>query len=332
MQNEIESIDDENGIPIISNKYIPPTIHKNASGKYHCENGPAFIHSDGSEEWYVNGKRHRIDAPAATYKLNDSIMEKWYKNGALHRIGGPAVSRKWIKDSHFFEGWYRNGKKHREDGPAMTWKSGEKEWYKNGKLHRTDGPAMILSDGGSRWFIDGYCHREDGPAIVNSDGREEWRRDGMKHRIFGPCITTENNTEEFWIYHEQMSEDWHILISFLVDLEIFCLYDILDLKTKYDLLNDELPSVINGKYSPIYHRNGLPESYDFPTIITSAGTEFWMASGELHREDGPAIVGQDWVQWFISGHYMEFDRWASLVHLSDEDKLFYSLKYSLMIK
>ena len=59
-------------------------------------------YSDGSKEWYLNGKRHRKDGPAIEYA--DGTKE-----------------------------WYLNGELHRKDGPAIEYANGTKDWYLNGK-------------------------------------------------------------------------------------------------------------------------------------------------------------------------------------------------------
>ena len=53
-------------------------IHLNKNDQLHCDDGPAVMFSDGTEEWYQNGKRHRDDGPAIIW--SDGI-QKWYKNG-----------------------------------------------------------------------------------------------------------------------------------------------------------------------------------------------------------------------------------------------------------
>lgn len=40
------------------------TYWVNDNLQYHRENGPAVIHSDGTQEWWQNGKLHREDGPA----------------------------------------------------------------------------------------------------------------------------------------------------------------------------------------------------------------------------------------------------------------------------
>lgn len=46
---------------------------------YHRLGGPARIWTDGSEEWYIRGKCHRIDGPATTNTDNGIIT--WRING-----------------------------------------------------------------------------------------------------------------------------------------------------------------------------------------------------------------------------------------------------------
>ena len=65
-----------------------------------------------SEEWKVNGERHREDGPAYQF---------WLENGQKK-----------------IELWYLNGKKHREDGPVfINWsENGQKineQWFLNDK-------------------------------------------------------------------------------------------------------------------------------------------------------------------------------------------------------
>ena len=76
-------------------------------------------------EWFLNGKFHREDGPAITWKDGDKY---WYKNGLLHREDGPA-----IECSTGTKCWCKNGKYHREDGPALEYSDGQKEWWIEGK-------------------------------------------------------------------------------------------------------------------------------------------------------------------------------------------------------
>ena len=53
--------------------------------------------------------------------------EEWYQNGLRHREGGPA-----IETAHGSKHWIRNGKPHREDGPAVITPDGRKVWWIDG--------------------------------------------------------------------------------------------------------------------------------------------------------------------------------------------------------
>ena len=98
------------------------------------------VFDNGTQEWQLNGKRHREDGPAYV----DGNYQSWWLNGKLHREDGPAV----IDDDQQL--WYLNGKLHREDGPAVVVDDCQ-EWYLNGEklteaefLKRTQ-PAQELT-------------------------------------------------------------------------------------------------------------------------------------------------------------------------------------------
>ena len=81
-------------------------------------------YSNGTKEWYLNGKWHREDGPAVEYANGD-------------------------------KSWYLNGKCHREDGPAVEYADGTKQWWLNGERHREDGPAYEDPFGTKKWFLNG---------------------------------------------------------------------------------------------------------------------------------------------------------------------------------
>jgi len=108
--------------------------------------------ADGSQQWLINGKKHRVGFSHA----------KTPQDGPAY-IGADGTQY-----------WYKNGRYHREDGPAIIGANGTQEWWINGKCHREDGPAIIEADGTQSWFINGLRHREDGPAIIYADGTQSW--------------------------------------------------------------------------------------------------------------------------------------------------------------
>ena len=62
-----------------------------------------------------------------TIEIDVDSARRWFLNGRFHREDGPAAE--WADGSKF---WYLNGQLHREDGPAVEWADGSKFWYLNG--------------------------------------------------------------------------------------------------------------------------------------------------------------------------------------------------------
>jgi len=79
----------------VTGKYqLPKTMYRN---ELHRLDGHAILWSDGSKEWYKNGKRHRINGPAVD--LNNGRKD-WYINGIHHNLSGPAVI--WREKYEYF--------------------------------------------------------------------------------------------------------------------------------------------------------------------------------------------------------------------------------------
>lgn len=62
---------------IDSVKAIHYTTEKNGKGLPHNENGPAWQH-ENDKEYFVNGKRHRVDGPAVEH---EDGHKEWFING-----------------------------------------------------------------------------------------------------------------------------------------------------------------------------------------------------------------------------------------------------------
>jgi hypothetical protein len=132
-------------VTFYASKYTPtpPNVRvwRNAAGQIHRMGGlPAIIHSDGSEEYYEMGYRHREnDKPAiiwGTYARDKKVKRKeWWTRGKLNRANGlPAIMRDWHRLS-----WYVNGKLHREieEGPACIT---DENYYYYYYLHGVEQP------------------------------------------------------------------------------------------------------------------------------------------------------------------------------------------------
>jgi hypothetical protein len=91
----------------------------------------------GSTIYYKkNGWWHREDGPAIEYENGD---QEWYIEGKLHRIGGPA----YITHQGKYKEWYEYGKSHRLDGPAITYYDGYEEWYYKGLFITNESQAKF---------------------------------------------------------------------------------------------------------------------------------------------------------------------------------------------
>lgn len=100
-------------------------------GRRHNESGPARIswawtndivrkpifHKNGertwNEQWFFNGRMHRVGAPANIIRNGDGY-EEWYEHGILHKIDGPAVNgcikSYWINGYEFNHNDYLKAK------------------------------------------------------------------------------------------------------------------------------------------------------------------------------------------------------------------------------
>jgi hypothetical protein len=65
------------------------------NSEVHCDNGPAVIHPSGTREWWIHGKRHRIDGPAI---INCHGRKEWWYEGEL-------ISESWAPNTATEHGW-----------------------------------------------------------------------------------------------------------------------------------------------------------------------------------------------------------------------------------
>ena len=99
--------------------------------------------------------KNNNDQPVCAVDANGT--KEWYLNGKPHRVDGPAVE--WANGAKV---WYLNDKYHRVDGPAVEYADGTEEWFLDGKFHRVDGPAVEWANGIKSWFLNGkhYCRSD----------------------------------------------------------------------------------------------------------------------------------------------------------------------------
>jgi hypothetical protein len=179
--------------------YLKKEWYRNPDMKYlHREDGPAVEYSDGSKEWYLNGRRHREGESAVEFAYG---LKKWYINGELHREGGPAVEYSSGKRE-----WYFHGKRHREEGPAIECPDGRREWHLNGELNCIEYP-----DGKREWYLNRKIHRSEGPAIEYPNGDKAWFSRGVLHRDLGPAVEKKDGTKEWYLWGKRYSIEDYIL-------------------------------------------------------------------------------------------------------------------------
>ena len=81
-------------------------------------------------------------------KTYSNGTKEWYLNGKLHREDGPAVER-----ASGTKQWLLNGSLHREDGPALEWADGTKSWSLNDEdVHPETIVDLWLSRGVFCWY------------------------------------------------------------------------------------------------------------------------------------------------------------------------------------
>ena len=62
--------------------YKDRTEWYNKERRLHRLDGPAVERSNGSKEWYQNGKHHRLDGPAVEYSDGS---KSWYIDGKYYK-------------------------------------------------------------------------------------------------------------------------------------------------------------------------------------------------------------------------------------------------------
>ena len=106
------------------------------------EQSEFYVDERGNKFWYLpsKGKRyfHQIDGPAIEYSDG---TKQWYIDGKLHRLDGPATV--WLDGT---KEWWVDGKRHRIDGPAINYADRSKYWYIDGKQLNTGEIEIFIKE------------------------------------------------------------------------------------------------------------------------------------------------------------------------------------------
>ena len=72
------------------------------------------------------------------------------------------------------------------------------------------------------------------------------------------------------------------------------------------------------------------------SYVDRSGDVYWYnEEGDIHREDGPAVVWEppsayaaSYTAWWLDGKEFKFDEWIKLTPISDEQKMLLRLRYA----
>jgi hypothetical protein len=164
-----------------------------------------------------------------------------------------------------------------------------KTWYDDDKnIHREgDLPALIIIGYGrynKQWYKHGKLHRDGDLPAVDSSDTKEWWKDGERHRDGDlPAVETSNGNKE-WYKHGKLHRD------------------------------GDKPAMEESNGTKIWFKDGLKHRKGRPAVVYLHGDikEEWWFNGELHRENGHAIVYKNGDKlWYLNGKKYkksEYDR------------------------
>jgi hypothetical protein len=321
-------------------------------GKHHREDGPAIIFSDGTKFWEYRGMLHRTNGPAIEFSSGAKeywLSDRRYKfaayQNAIMRLDdlkmeiiakNPTVTGVMIDDKNRVEAqpivaslqekdpvgtWrkYLSHSLHCEDGPAVVYPNGRKEYWihgvkqdrpvtkviltdtgftvwkdDQGAFHRIGGPAFITNNA-EEWYQNGVLHREGGPAVIdNGKKTKEWYQKGQLHRTDGPAVVCEHE-EVFYQKGKLTARKLMPRKNELVSDHMFERNDVQGVgKAVTGLLSTRkcwFKEVWFNAAGEIHREDG-------PAIVWGNGVEWWCQHSKLHREDGPALTSTDTIKWY----------------------------------
>jgi len=94
--------------------------------------------------------------------------------------------------------------------------------------------------------------------------------------------------------------------------------------------------MLDSYYNYISHRDDAihsdrraVEQSDGSYLSVYGDTTWYNEEGQLHKEDGPAIIlGDGDIVWYLHGLGSSFDEWCIKLNKSDEEKMLLRLQYA----
>lgn len=256
-----------------------------------------------------NFQLHRLDGPC--YVDTERDLTTYRINGKRHRVDGPAIIENG-KERYFLnnkelskEDWEKDRLNH----PVITFDAHRKTMtYRlpNGKLHRDDGPAYedIKQE---HWYKNGLRHRDDGPAIITKDGKDPtYYREGQLHREDGPAYVDYGGTQHWYKNGKRHCATGPAVIYSTGAVEYYLdgIYisnkKVWEDKVKIMTANEITSTRIGNR---IEYRNKLGQLHreDGPAMVYDTGDEYYYINNKLHRLDGPAVITSTGTQYYNNG-------------------------------
>lgn len=162
----------------------------------------------------------------------------------------------------------------------------------DGSYHRLDGPAIEFRGGArkgeTQWYREGLLHRQGGPAVERADGSEDWYQEGALHRDGGPALRLSDGTQ-IWVKGGQLHRRDGPAVVRSVDYENgWPLVDLRPLGYNGQQISSGC-EMVELQAKEEWRVDGQLHREDGPALMTFQGTKAWSRHGKLHREDGPAI-------------------------------------------
>jgi hypothetical protein len=249
-----------------------------------------------------------LDLDPPTREYTDGTKE-WYKEGKLHRENGPAIE--WADGR---KEWWINGELHREDGPAFESPDGHKEWWVKYQRHREDGPAYERTDGYKQWWINDKQLTEEqfNEYLNNKSTLSESRKvQQMKQNVMSLLseayleIDDEGSSSQPVNPVDTDSNDKKRKIdSFIKQLQQFGMVnnDIRKLSKSVEDSDLDPPTREYEDGSKEWYKDGKLHRENGPAVESPDGYKQWYKEGKRHRENGPAIEWADGrKKWFKNG-------------------------------
>lgn len=319
----------------------------------HRDNGPAVVTQGGSQIWYQNNKKHRIDGPAveiyggSTYYYLDGqrLSEDEWKEKVAHLKG--AFQKVFDKDKpNERTAYYQSSGNFREDVPALIYKSGYKVWTRNGsvayKVETPEGEVISLEIGGIGLYHFSpvsfvgfptehglHKHFFDGSKEYQWLGETVTEEEFQKREKERKVIQNSGTNYEIIIYLDKNQKHQKIVWKTGASLtfqdgvpQVLTLADGRQFsgwkaQGRFDWILESNPKIsicITDTLTPIisYFEEIIGELKNV-IYLDGYSTRWYNTVGQLHREDGPALIHNGMETYWLDGFEFIKDQWEKKV-------------------